>query len=60
MQQLDPDELTAIISSVKTSLRNLLDRVYYDLRNLGQNSSERALNFVATNAFQAASVLAKR
>jgi hypothetical protein len=59
LQQLDPDELTALISSVKTSLRNLLDRVYYDLRNLGQNSSERALNFVATNAFQAASVLAQ-
>jgi hypothetical protein len=44
---------------VKKSLRNLLDRIYYDLRNLGQNSSERALNFVATNAFQAASVLAQ-
>ncbi|HEV7225373.1 MAG TPA: S8 family serine peptidase [Pirellulales bacterium] len=59
LQQLDPDELTAIINSVKKSLRNLLDRIYYDLRNLGQNSSERALNFVATNAFQAASVLAQ-
>ncbi|MGH7139536.1 MAG: S8 family serine peptidase, partial [Pirellulales bacterium] len=59
LQQLDPDQLASIIDAVKKSLRNLLDRIYYDLRNMGQNSSERALNFVATNAFQAASVLAQ-
>ncbi len=35
-------------------LRQFLDRVYYDLRNLGSTSADRALNFAATNAFQAA------
>lgn len=32
-----------------------MQRVYYDLQNLGQASKDRALNFAATNAFQAAS-----
>lgn len=35
-------------------IRNFLDRVYYELRNLGQSSEERAINFAATHAFQAA------
>ena len=34
------------------SVRELLNRIYFDLANLGQTSSERALNFAATNAFQ--------
>jgi cyanobactin maturation PatA/PatG family protease len=34
-------------------LTNFLERVYYELRNLGVTSEERALNFAATNAFQA-------
>jgi len=33
-------------------LRNFLDRVYYELRNLGQTSRERAINYSATNAFE--------
>lgn len=33
-------------------VRNFLERVYYELRNLGQASPERAMNFAATNAFQ--------
>lgn len=33
-------------------LTNFLDRIYYELRNLGVTSQERALNFAATNAFQ--------
>jgi cyanobactin maturation PatA/PatG family protease len=40
---------------VRKSLRGFLHRVYYDLRNLGATSMDRALNFAATNAFQAAS-----
>jgi cyanobactin maturation PatA/PatG family protease len=40
----------------KAILRGFLDRVYYDLRNLGQTSKDRALNYTATNAFQAAQV----
>jgi cyclic patellamide precursor peptide PatG/subtilase family protein len=35
---------------------NFLDRVYYELRNLGATSPERALNYAATNAFQAGAV----
>jgi cyanobactin maturation PatA/PatG family protease len=47
------------ISSVAENLRGFLDRVYYDLRNLGVLSSDRALNFAATNAFQAATVFSE-
>jgi cyanobactin maturation PatA/PatG family protease len=32
---------------------NFLNRVYYELRNLGIAPQERALNFAATNAYQA-------
>jgi cyanobactin maturation PatA/PatG family protease len=32
-------------------VRNFLDRVYFELRNLGQTSQERAINYAATNAF---------
>ncbi|MFM7147613.1 MAG: thiazoline oxidase, partial [Actinomycetales bacterium] len=42
--------------TVAANLRMFLDKVYYDLRNLGVLSSDRALNFAATNAFQAATV----
>ncbi len=39
-------------ANIESSLHNFLTRIYYDLRNLGQNSPERALNYAATNAFQ--------
>jgi cyanobactin maturation PatA/PatG family protease len=38
-------------------LNNFLSRIYYDMRNLGMTSEERALNYAATNAFQAAQVI---
>ncbi|WP_207714190.1 PatA/PatG family cyanobactin maturation protease [Scytonema sp. UIC 10036] len=41
------------------SLSSLLNRIYYDLRNWGQTDRDRALNFAATNAFQAASTFAE-
>lgn len=34
-------------------LSSFLNRVYYEFRNLGQLARDRALNFAATNAFQA-------
>ncbi|MGH8838883.1 MAG: PatA/PatG family cyanobactin maturation protease, partial [Jiangellaceae bacterium] len=34
-------------------VRNFLDKLYHQFRNLGQTSPDRALNFSATNAFQA-------
>lgn len=36
--------------------RNFLDRVYFELRNLGLLPQDRALNFAATNAFSVARV----
>ena len=38
-------------------LTNFLDRVYYDLRNLGITGEERAINYSATNAVQIADVI---
>ncbi|HEY6332457.1 MAG TPA: peptidase S8, partial [Blastocatellia bacterium] len=33
-------------------VRNFLERVYYEIRNLGVAPQERAINYAATNAFQ--------
>ncbi|NEP57717.1 MAG: PatA/PatG family cyanobactin maturation protease [Symploca sp. SIO2G7] len=41
--------------TMRRALGSFLNRVYYDLRNLGKTSQDRALNFAVTNAFQAAS-----
>jgi cyanobactin maturation PatA/PatG family protease len=38
-------------------LYNFLNRVYYDLRNLGVTAEDRALNYSATNAFQVSQVI---
>lgn len=45
-------------SKMRRALSSFLKRVYYDLRNLGRLDRDRALNFAATNAFQAASTFA--
>ncbi len=50
---------TADADTIAANLRDFLDRVYFDLRNLGVLSSDRALNFAATNAFQAATVFSE-
>jgi cyanobactin maturation PatA/PatG family protease len=42
-------------TKIRRSLGGFLNRIYYDLRNLGTTARDRALNFAATNAFQAAS-----
>ncbi|WP_293242145.1 MULTISPECIES: PatA/PatG family cyanobactin maturation protease [unclassified Microcoleus] len=39
---------------IRQTLDGFLNRIYYDLRNLGTTSQDRALNFSVTNAFQAA------
>jgi cyanobactin maturation PatA/PatG family protease len=41
-------------TALRRSLTSFLNRVYYDFRNSGQMARDRALNFAATNAFQAA------
>lgn len=38
------------------SMRNFLERVYYDCRNKGSEPSDRAMNFAATNAYQAGEI----
>ncbi|MCB1494152.1 MAG: PatA/PatG family cyanobactin maturation protease [Bauldia sp.] len=40
------------------SIFNFLNRVYDELRNLGISSEDRAINFAATNAYQAATAFA--
>jgi hypothetical protein len=37
---------------VQEAVTNFLERVYYELRNLGREPHERALNYAATNAFE--------
>jgi hypothetical protein len=57
LKQLGIDPNTDAGKTAARQLRNFLMRVYYELRNLGQTSQERALNFAGTNAFQAASIM---
>ena len=53
------DHAAADEAAMRRSLQSFLHRVYYDLRNLGQTARDRALNFAATNAFQAARTFAE-
>lgn len=53
LQTVSADQEIADESRMQRSLTSFLNRVYYDLRNLGQLARDRALNFAATNAFQA-------
>jgi cyanobactin maturation PatA/PatG family protease len=41
----------------RSKIREYLERIYYEFRNLGVTPQERALNFSATNAFQIADVM---
>ncbi|MES2057565.1 MAG: PatA/PatG family cyanobactin maturation protease [Pseudomonadota bacterium] len=45
---------SALDGAIRLTLDGFLNRVYYDLRNLGRTSHDRALNFAVTNAFQVA------
>ncbi len=40
------------------NVTNFLNRVYYEMRNLGVTAEERAVNYAATNAFQVSGVFA--
>jgi cyanobactin maturation PatA/PatG family protease len=51
----------ALVSSLpkntkKENITNFLERIYHEFRNFGVTSQDRALNYAATNAFQANSV----
>ncbi|MGK7875846.1 MAG: PatA/PatG family cyanobactin maturation protease [Xenococcaceae cyanobacterium] len=54
LEAVRAEQAEAEDEQMRKTLRSFLNRVYYDLRNLGQTSQDRALNFAATNAFQAA------
>jgi cyanobactin maturation PatA/PatG family protease len=43
--------------ALKNHLEEFLNRIYHDFRNAGSSPRERALNFAATNLFQAVDVL---
>jgi hypothetical protein len=46
------------VETVRRIVRAFLDKVYYQFRNLGQSSPDRALNYAATNAFELTKELA--
>jgi len=54
MAAVQAEEGNADEGRIRNTLDGFLNRIYYDLRNLGTTSQDRALNFSVTNAFQAA------
>ncbi|MEA5536886.1 PatA/PatG family cyanobactin maturation protease [Crocosphaera sp. XPORK-15E] len=54
IQAVEAEAGTADEDRIRKTLDGFLNRIYYDLRNLGTTSQDRALNFSVTNAFQAA------
>ena len=50
------DQAATQLREQAKEIANFLDRVYYGLSNLGLTSQDRALNYAATNAYQAATV----
>jgi cyanobactin maturation PatA/PatG family protease len=57
--QVQAAEGEANEEAMRRTLDSFLNRIYYDLRNLGTTSQDRALNFAVTNAFQAASTFSQ-
>lgn len=56
---LDADSVAPHLSQeAKTGLGDFLERIYYEQQNLGLASPDRALNYAATNAFQAGLIAA--
>ncbi|TRU46406.1 MAG: PatA/PatG family cyanobactin maturation protease [Microcystis aeruginosa Ma_QC_Ca_00000000_S207] len=56
MPQLTATDMTE--DDLRSQIEDYLNRIYYDYRNLGITPQERALNFSATNAFQASVAIA--
>lgn len=57
--QVQAAEGDANEEEMRRTLDSFLNRIYYDLRNLGTTSQDRALNFAVTNAFQAAATFSE-
>ena len=56
---VDVASLGAEPDRVRLKVQQLLDKVYWQLRNLGQSPMDRAINYMATNAFQLTAEIAK-
>ncbi|MCU0546311.1 MAG: PatA/PatG family cyanobactin maturation protease [Oscillatoriaceae cyanobacterium Prado104] len=50
---------TVTDEAIERSLATFLERIYFELGNVGKTARDRALNFAATNAFQAAATFAE-
>jgi cyanobactin maturation PatA/PatG family protease len=59
LRTVGEEEGTTNEDRMRRTLESFLNRIYYDLRNLGVTSQDRALNFAATNAFQAATTFSQ-
>lgn len=53
-----PDFEKNSVPRLHRALRSFLDHIFHELRNTGRLAKDRALNFAATNAFQAAEAFA--
>ena len=51
MRVVEQNQKSADTPFVRRTVMNFLDKVYYQMRNLGQTSQDRALNYAATNVF---------
>lgn len=50
------EQIKKAYSDKEGDIQNYLNRIYYELRNLGRTSQERAINYAGTDAFQTAAV----
>ncbi|RGD57187.1 peptidase S8 [Kitasatospora xanthocidica] len=57
--QAERDALTVNEAYIRKTMDAFLDKVYYQFRNLGQTSADRALNSAGTNAFSVAETISK-
>lgn len=48
----DDEQANLEYAENRDRVANFLERIYYEVRNLGQTPQERAINYLATNAFQ--------
>lgn len=47
------------LDELRLTIRAFLDKIYYQFRNLGQTSADRALNFMGTNAYSFSKLLSE-
>jgi hypothetical protein len=45
------------LDELRLTIRSFLDKIYYQFRNLGQTSADRALNFMGTNTYSFSNML---